>query len=428
VRWRLALLYGGLFLACGAALLAVTYTLVHHATTIRSLPTVTVPGAEASVRPGQAPPGAQAAVVWSRRKREARLAPGPGVPVPASLQRLISSPGGRLAIKLVGDQQRAFDLHQLEIESGIALAIMALVSSALGWAIAGRVLRPLRTITAAAQQISEHNLHQRLALPGPRDELRALADTIDGLLERLEAAFESQRRFVANASHELRTPLTAARALLEMTLSDPDATVDAFRHTCREALEEGEEQERLIDALLTLARSQRGIEQAEPIDLAAIAGEVVQAHELDATARGVHLDVSLTSAAAAGDPRLIERLVSNLVENAIRYNIPHGRVRIEADTQAGHATLTIANTGPFVPENEVHRLLQPFQRRGPDRVGRRDGLGLGLSIVVAIATAYEATLDVQPGAGGGLHIEVRFPPPVADGSTPPATRITAAVA
>jgi signal transduction histidine kinase len=311
-------------------------------------------------------------------------------------------------VKFAANGQRGADLHRLEIESGIALAIMTIVAAALGWVVAGRVLRPLRTITAATQQISEASLHHRLAMTGPRDELRMLAATIDGVLERLEGAFDAQRRFVANASHELRTPLTATRALLEMALSDPHATVETFRDTCRQALDEGEQQERLIDALLALAHGQRGIDQREVIDLAAVTRDVLEAHEPSAAAAGVGLDVSLKPALISGDRRLIERLVSNLVENAIRHNSANGVLQTRVEALAGQAMLRITNTGPAVPPEELERLLQPFQRLLPDRVGHGDGAGLGLSIVAAIATAHEAALDIRPRTAGGLEVEVRF--------------------
>jgi signal transduction histidine kinase len=329
--------------------------------------------------------------------------------VPPQVSKLLGSPNGRIAIRIVGTDQRIADLHQLVIESLIALAIMAVISTVLGWAVAGRVLRPLRAMTAAAQQISAASLDRRLAMQGPRDELKNLADTIDGLLERLETAFEAQRRFVANASHELRTPLTVARALLEMTISDPDATVDTFRATCEQVLEEGEHQEQLIEALLDLARGQRGIDRPEDLDLAVIAGDVVRAQEPGAAARRVRLDTSLQPAPLLGDRRLIERLASNLVDNAIRHNIDGGRVRVTVRARAGAAILVIANTGSIVPAQDVERLLQPFQRLAPDRVGQGDGLGLGLSIVAAIAVAHGAALDVRPGADGGLAVEARFP-------------------
>jgi signal transduction histidine kinase len=417
VRWRLTLLYGGLFLVCGAGLLAITYTLVANATGAPPLPTgfayVNGGGKDATFRArptagatsGAGPiPGLPALAVPSRQLKIVQTSPA----VPKEVKKLLVSPAGGQVVKLVGKGQQRADLHQLEIWSGIALAIMAVISAGLGWLVAGRVLRPLRTITVTTQQISEANLHERLAMSGPRDELRKLADTIDGLLERLEGAFDAQRRFVANASHELRTPLTAARALLEMVLSDPHATVETYRQTCRQALEENEEQEQLINALLALAQGERGIERREPIDLAALTGEVLTAHELEVAAHGLTVEASLAPIMIAGDRRLIERLVTNLVENAIRHNVPNGQIQVRVQARGGQPMLAITNTGPQVPAEDVERLLLPFQRLTQDRIGHRDGLGLGLSIVAAIAHAHDAALDVRPGEQGGLSVEVRF--------------------
>ncbi len=400
VRWRLTLLYGGLFLVCGAALLAITYTLVDHAT-ITNQPFTSV-GISATPRFPRPQSGSPRSGLPTRARAK------PAATVPPRLQKLLGTPSGRRVIFNVQSGQRISDLHQLVIESSIALAIMAIISGALGWVVAGRVLEPLRTMTAATQQMSEVNLHERLALQGPPDELRQLADTIDGLLERLEGAFDAQRRFVANASHELRTPLTTVRALLEMVLSDPRATVGTFRTTCRQVLEESAQQEQLIDALLALAQGQRGIDSRESIDLGAVAGEVLAGHEGEVAARGVHVHVSLEPAPIAGDRRLIERLVSNLVENAIRHNNREGTARVTVRAQGGEIDLEVDNTGPMVPAEEVDRLLQPFQRLAGDRLGHGDGLGLGLSIVAAIANAHDAPLDIRPGVDGGLEIRVRF--------------------
>jgi signal transduction histidine kinase len=402
VRWRLTLLYGGLFLFSGAVLLAVTYTLVDHATV--SAGPVRNPNFQQVIE-RTAPPrqvGPAFGGVITRVPPSAKL--------PPQLQKLLRSRSGRVVVSFVGSQQRISDLHELVIESVIALAIMAVICGALGWVVAGRVLSPLRTMTTTTREISETSLNHRLEMRGPRDELRELADTIDGLLGRLETAFEAQRRFVSNASHELRTPLTAVRALLEMAISDPCATVDTFRVTCEQVLEESGQQEQLIEALLALAQGQRGIDHRQPIDLAEIVGAEVRAHEPDAAERGLDFGVSLHPAIMSGDPRLIERLVSNLVENAMRHNHPGGAVGLQVRADNGAAVLVIANTGPVVRPEEVDRLLQPFQRLGPDRLTRGDGLGLGLSIVAAIAAAHGATLDVHPGVDGGLEIEVRFPP------------------
>ena len=408
VRWRLTLLYGGLFLVCGAALLAVTYSLVSHAAANSGL--VAIGPVPPQSGGGTTRPDAAGRPIPLQAKPTPNFViKGKQVTVPPYVDRLLVTPTGRQVVSYVGRAQQIADMHQLEIESAIALAIMAIISALLGWVVAGRVLRPLRTITATAQQISEASLHRRLALSGPRDELRTLADTIDGLLGRLESAFDAQRRFVANASHELRTPLTAVRALLEMVVSDPDATVETFRETCREALEESEQQEQLIDALLALAQSQRGLDRREPVDLADVTDQVLRTHQVELGEAHLHFDVALAPALVSGDRRLIGRLVSNLVRNAIRYNAPNGTVRVRIGQSAGRAVLTIFNTGPAVPPGEIERLLQPFQRLGAERLGHSDGFGLGLSIVAAIAAAHDATLDVRPGDHGGLQVEVGFP-------------------
>jgi signal transduction histidine kinase len=373
VRLRLTLLYGGLFLASGAGLLSITYVFVDH-------------------------------------RISGPFRTGGPLPQPAA------HPGTAGGIGIVHSPttdsvqaQHSADLHRLLVGSGIALAIMAVAAIVLGWIVAGRVLRPLRTMTLTTRQISEENLHERLALSGPSDEIKDLGDTIDGLLTRLEDAFGAQRRFVANASHELRTPLTLGRAMLQVALADPALTLDSLRTTCEDVLKAGKEQEHLIEALLTLARSQRGLDHREPFDLAAIAKEVLQCREPEAIARGVDVEASLTAAPALGDARLVERLVSNLVENALCHNDPNGRVDVLVGPGARQATLRVTNTGPRIPASEIERLMQPFQRLDAERGGEHDGLGLGLSIVAAIARSHSATLNARPGTDGGLDIEVSFP-------------------
>jgi signal transduction histidine kinase len=279
---------------------------------------------------------------------------------------------------------------------------------AFGWLLAGRALRPLQAITTAAREISASNLHERLALKGPDDELRELGDTFDELLGRLEASFESQRQFVANASHELRTPLTLERAILEVTLADPAASASSLRAACERVLAIGEQQERMIDALLALARSERGLERRVPLLLDTVTDEVLRERREEIARRGLRLDAKLEHAPTTGDPRLIERLVANLLDNAIRHNVADGWVAITTATEAGEAVLTVANSGPVIASEEVERLLQPFRRLGADRVGRRDGHGPGLSIVAAVATAHGATLTVHAQPDGGLRVEVRF--------------------
>jgi signal transduction histidine kinase len=375
VRLRLTLLYGALFLASGAGLLGITYALV--ASEITGPFHVCCPGSSAQPAP---PPGAASTFSGYASKQQAQA-------------------------------QKSADLHQFLVTSGIALAIMAVASVGLGWLVAGRVLRPLRIMTTTTRHISERNLHERLALPGPRDELKDLGDTIDGLLTRLEAAFDAQRRFVANASHELRTPLTVSRAMLQVALQDPHLTLDSLRSTCHEVLTAQHEQEQLIEALLTLARSQRGLDHRDPLDLAAIVDDVLQSLAPRASAQGVTVNATLSAAPMQGDARLVQRLASNLVENALRYNISGGQVDITAGAVRGRATLHIANTGPPVPTDQVQRLLQPFQRLTTDRHSQHDGLGLGLSIVAAIADAHHATLSAHPQQDGGLDIHISFPTP-----------------
>src|SRR5487761_1493329 len=297
----------------------------------------------------------------------------------------------------------------IDIIPAVVLAIMVLVSLPLGWLIAGRLLRPLRTITSTARDISARNLDQRLGLSGPHDEIRELGETLDGLFGRLEASFQSQRHFVANASHELRTPLTAERTLLQVALADADATAQTLRATCQQLLALGEQQERLIEALLTLASSERGVERWEPFDLAEIARKAILDRSQEAERRGITIDAALTAAPATGDPSLAESPVANLVDNAIRHNHDGGRVEISTAKTEGPATLSVSNTGPLIPPGEVDRLFQPFQRLGTERIRHGSGHGLGLAIVQAIVGVHNATLTATARPDGGLDIEVRFP-------------------
>jgi len=213
---------------------------------------------------------------------------------------------------------------------------------------------------------------------------------------------------VANASHELRTPLTAERSLLQVALADPDATAETWRSTGEELLQLSDQQERLVDALLTLATSQGGIEQWEPFDLARVAENVVLRRRQEAEHRGIHVDATFTAAPAMGDPSLIESLVANLVDNALRHNIVGGRVEISTTTAAGRSRVSVGNTGPVIPPDEIERLFRPFQRLGNERIRLTDGHGLGLAIVHAIASAHGATLVAQARTEGGLDVEVTF--------------------
>lgn len=358
---------------------------------------------------------------WSSSVSVSPVIPAP--PAPASYQSPMAQAQARIRqleyqVSALSDHLHAAESHQQLAGSAVALAVMAVVSAALGWLVAGRILRPLRAMTAATRQISEDDLHRRLAMPGPGDELKDLADTIDGLLARLQAAFDAQRQFVANASHELRSPLTEERTVLEVALADPGATAATLRSACEEVLAANQEQEQLIEALLTLARSQRGLDHREPFDLADVTTRLLDARRRQAQARGLSINATLTPAPATGDPGLAERLVANLIDNALRYNIPGGRVEVMTGTRNGHAILRAANTGPAVPVGQIQRLLQPFQRLSPDRTGAPGGSGLGLSIAAAIAKAHDAIISARPGNEGGLDIEVTFTTPATSHDIP----------
>jgi len=337
-----------------------------------------------------------------------RTTPVPGQAATTSGQQALAQALARIA-QLQAQLHHVDPIHQLLVAAAAALAIMAGASIALGWVVAGRALRPLRAITTATQQISEEDLHRRLAMPGPRDELTNLADTIDGLLARLQAAFEGQQNFVANASHELRTPLAASRTMLEVALADPAASAAALRSACQDVLTEERHQERLIDALLTLARSQRGLDRRKPLDLGAITTDILRTREPDAASRDVTVSASIASAPVLGDDGLLRQLAANLIDNALRHNVPHGTLSIHVTSDRDHSTLKVANTGPVIAQDEIGRLLQPFQRLSSRRPADDDGLGLGLPIVAAITRAHHATLLVSPGDCGGLNIEASFP-------------------
>jgi signal transduction histidine kinase len=306
-------------------------------------------------------------------------------------------------------QIRGAALHSLLLMSGVALAVMTVISVGLGWLVAGGMLRPLRKVTSVARRVSASSLHERLAMTGPDDELKELADTFDGLLDRLERAFYAQRQFVANASHELRTPLARQRALVEAALDDRARTTGSLERTCQRVLAASAQQERLIDALLTLAQAQRGLRQREPIDLSASASDALQSLRPDTQSQGLRVGVALNPAPALGDARLAERLAVNLLANAISHNVPGGWIEIATSVQAGRAILSVANSGPVIPTAELGRLFEPFQRLGADRASSQDGFGLGLSIVSAIVSAHDAQLSAQALPGGGLEILVCFP-------------------
>jgi signal transduction histidine kinase len=290
-----------------------------------------------------------------------------------------------------------------------SVAVLVVLSVTFGWLLASRLLRPVRVITAAARDISASNLSRRLRLGHRDDEFTRLGETLNDLFARLEASFQAQRHFVANASHELRTPLTAERTLLQVTLADPEADTATLREACEQVLALGMRTERLIDALLTLATGERGIERREPCDLAELAAHAVQPLGEVAASRGIKLDAKLNPAPADGQPRLVESLIANLVDNALCYNVPGGWAEISTVTRGGRAVVSVRNSGPAIPPDEVGRLFQPFQRLGTERVQRTGGHGLGLAIVSAIADAHGASVTARARESGGLDIAVSFP-------------------
>ncbi len=411
VRLRLTALYVGLFLASGACLLVITYLLV-----AQQLPGAVTFQSGTSGGTGAGGPS-QEIVIGGGTSAATACAPPDAGPVPANGQMAAC----QKAVQAEAAGLRRDTLDQLLIESGVAFGIMAVVSVGLGWLMAGRVLRPLRTITAAARRISARSLHQRIAMTGPDDELKELGDTFDQLLGRLDASFRAQRQFVANASHELRTPLARQRTLLEVALRDRQATDASLRLACERALAAGEQQERLIAALLTLARGERGLAAFEPFDLGAVVAEALEGRRDEAHKRGVTVAADLGPAPALGDSRLAERLAANLADNAIRYNVPGGRVEITAGRRDDRAFLAVTNTGPVIPPDQLGRLFQPFQRlaegrrvergRGEQDRTEQGGLGVGLAIVSAIAAAHGAELRAVTRTAGGLAVEVVFPPP-----------------
>jgi signal transduction histidine kinase len=424
IRFRLTLVYAALFLVSGATLLTITYlVVVQHG-----------PGpVQVSVRGIAGAGGGAAGPVTSAGSCSGTGSAGSG---PGQLGQCVSYLRNQVAA------QRTGYLDTLLVASGVALGVMTLGALGLGWVVSGRALRPVRTITAAARCISASSLHQRLALTGPDDELKELGDTVDGLLARLEGSFAAQRQFVANASHELRTPLARQRTLIEVALADPDRGTASLEAACQRALAAGVRQERLIEALLTLARSQRGLDHYERVDLTGLVAGVSAARTAEAARRDVTVTVTAAGPALLfGDARLAERLIENLLDNAIKHNRPGGTVSLAVTKDEGQAVLQVANTGPVIPPGAVASLFEPFRRGRPERTGNGgspelpiapeqrtgdgDSPGLGLSIVAAIAAAHGASLWAVPcSSGGGLVVQVMFPRPPGQ---PPPVRISPAM-
>jgi signal transduction histidine kinase len=415
IRVRLTVLYGGLFLLAGAVLLGLTYLLVEQRLDQSVLKTnTTIAGVEAPGVGGLAGDPS----LSSPEKAQVRFADGRSLPADQAI-REINKKQARL---------RQSTLNSMLTQGGIALLAVGVVAFGFGWLIAERALRPVHEITATARRVAaaastNRGLHERIALTGPRDEIKELADTFDGMLERLDRSFDGQRRFVANASHELRTPLAINRALVEVAVTRPAASPDV-RQLGETLLSVNARHERLIDGLLTLADSENEVASRSPVGL-----QEVAAHVLDQRApNGLTVRRALAAAPVEGDPVLLERLVHNLVENAVRHNEPGGWLSISTGVVAGWATVTVANTGPAVAPYDVDAIFEPFRRLSGDRAGSDRGFGLGLSIVRAVAQSHGGDVTAAPRAGGGLIVTVRLPVgtvavrPAGEAPAAPATR------
>jgi hypothetical protein len=297
------------------------------------------------------------------------------------------------------------ELHRLLIESAVALAIMALVSIGLGWLVAGRVLRPLRTMTATARHISEENLNQRLAVPGPDDELKDLGDTIDGLLARLETAFQAQRRFVANASHELRTPLAMMRTSLDVALGKPSPVPPEVTVLAGKLSEGLDQADRLLEGLLLLARAQQGaVGEVAGVPLAGLVVDALDAQRSEIARMALTVQANVGEVDVIGNSTLLARMVANVIDNAVRHNVPGGEVRISSGCDGPRVRLVVDSSGPPIDEEQAQQLGEPFFRLGRERVAAGDGTGLGLSIVRAIAAAHGGLLGLHARPGGGLRV------------------------
>ena len=381
VRARLTLLYTGLFAVCGAIVVAVSYTLVARL--------------RAQGQGNGQQPSAGDLARFAARCRSEELSAHPNARVLVKCAAYFQQQGAQ--------GQRDFTLSHLLQYSLITVAAVIALAAVLGWIFSGRALRPVHQITTAARAASEHNLSARVAPTGPRDELRELAETFDEMLGRLQAAFEGQQRFIANASHELRTPLAVMRATVDVVLDNPDSTPGDLRAMAADIRASVDHAEHLIGALLLLARNERGLTVREETDLATAAEDVLDTAGLGG--RRVH--ATLEPAVISGDPVLAGRLIANLVDNAARYNHAGGDIWISTRTMAGSTQLTVANTGPVISEADADRIFQPFQRLS-DRTSH-DGFGLGLAIVASIAVIHGGTATARPRDHGGLTVTVTIP-------------------
>ncbi|MFJ2604312.1 sensor histidine kinase [Streptomyces sp. NPDC091279] len=382
IRIRLTLLYGGMFLIAGILLLSIIYLLAAEAINTGNQPLFKIASGTAIKVTSDDCPAINANMPLS------------------DFNDVISA---------CVDQQRQVALDHLLSRSLLALLGLAVIAFAFGYAMAGRVLSPLGRITRTARAVAGSDLSRRIELDGPDDELKELADTFDDMLERLQRAFTAQQRFVGNASHELRTPLAINRTLLEVHLSDPNAPVE-LQQLGKTLLATNERSEQLVEGLLLLARSDNQIVERKPVDLAEVAEQAVDQVHAEAEAKGVLIRGEQKPAVVQGNGVLLERIALNLVQNAVRYNVPQdGWVEVTTEVQHGQAVLVVSNTGPVVPAYEVDNIFEPFRRLRTERTGSDKGVGLGLSIVRSVARAHGGHISAQPREGGGLVMRVSLP-------------------
>lgn len=382
IRIRLTLLYGGMFLIAGILLLSIIYLLAAQAINTGNQPLFKI-------------------VSGTLIKVTSDSCPAINSTQPLSDFNDVLSQ--------CVDQQRQVALDHLLSRSLLALLGLAVIAFAFGYAMAGRVLSPLGRITRTARAVAGSDLSRRIELDGPDDELKELADTFDEMLERLQRAFTAQQRFVGNASHELRTPLAINRTLLEVHLSDPQAPVE-LQQLGKTLLATNERSEQLVEGLLLLARSDNQIVERKPVDLAEVAEQAIDQVHAEAVAKNVEIRGEQKPAVVQGNGVLLERIALNLVQNAVRYNVPQdGWVEVTTEVQHGQAVLVVSNTGPVVPAYEVDNIFEPFRRLRTERTGSDKGVGLGLSIVRSVARAHGGHIAAQPREGGGLMMRVTLP-------------------
>jgi signal transduction histidine kinase len=407
IRLKLTLWYGFLFILGGVVLIAANYYMVRNSLNI-------------------APERARAAVAQQFGLDPRSLEFGhflgadPGQP----MDRYVTINGVPLPRLLMEAQNRLREeaLRQLWIRSLLALAIMVVIVFGLSWLVAGRMLRPLHAITSTARRLSGSTLHERINLRGPRDELKELADTFDSMLGRLDTAFTAQREFVANASHELRTPLTIIRTEVDVALGDPEVSPEELQEMGTAITDAVDRSEGLIDGLLVLASADAdGRPAMTELDLAEIAANEVDLTSSEADSLGLRLELDLQPAPILGEQALLERLVGNLVENSIRHNVPDGWFSVKTRRAGDEAILTVANSGPILPPEDLERLFERFYRPDKSRSRRTGGFGLGLSIAKSVATAHGGTVQLTGLAEGGLEVTVTLPaaPPAPAAPTAP---------